>query len=266
MIYVVLGMHKSGTTLVARLLHESGIPMGDFDERLDYGQGNRFERHDVQEANRQLLHGYQLPPLGHLLRRPFRPSRDAAGYPSNRDSQAYIRSRALRRRLERPDVVPRLRPVVERGQRRYAGDWGFKDPRTCLTFPAWERVLPECRLVVVHRSPAQVLSRSRAGRRHPLRALRVLQAWCVYNEAILRVLERSRAPRIVLRYEALMESDLALEQLSKFVGRPLQDARRERLYRTREAAPLPGWCSRLLAPMLPLSPLAIESRLRELSA
>jgi len=29
MIYVVLGMHKSGTTLVSQILHRSGIDMGD---------------------------------------------------------------------------------------------------------------------------------------------------------------------------------------------------------------------------------------------
>lgn len=37
MIYIVLGMHKSGTTLVASLLYKSGVNMGHdiTDEHLD---------------------------------------------------------------------------------------------------------------------------------------------------------------------------------------------------------------------------------------
>ena len=36
MIYIVLGMHKSGTSLVARTLHASGVDMGEFNDSLDY--------------------------------------------------------------------------------------------------------------------------------------------------------------------------------------------------------------------------------------
>lgn len=264
MIYVVLGMHKSGTTLVARMLHESGISMGEFDARLGYGDGNRYERRDAQQVNRALLHGYQLPPLEYLVRRGFRRRVDAAGYLQNRDSQAYIRRHALARRLERPDAVERVRSVVARCQQREV-DWGFKDPRTCLTFAAWRRCLPEHRLVVVYRELGQLLLRSRAGARHPLRLLRVAQAWCVYNWSILRILEASPAPHLVLRYERLMESDAGIERLSRFAGRPLKDVREALLYRTREAAPLPRW-SRVLSPFLPMSADEIDARLGALAS
>lgn len=264
MIYVVLGMHKSGTTLVSRMLHESGISMGEFDARLGYGEGNRFERREAQQANRALLHSYQLPPLDYLVARRFRQRVDAAGYLQNRDSQAYIRHRALARRLEQPDAVERVRPVVARCQEREV-DWGFKDPRTCLTFAAWRRCLGEHRLVVVHRELGQLLERSRARADHPLRLLRVVQAWCVYNWSILRILETSPAPRLVLRYERLMESDEGIERLSRFAGRPLKDVREARLYRTREAAQLPGW-SRVLNPFLPMSPEGIEARLEAMAS
>ena len=260
MIYVVLGMHKSGTTLVARMLHESGIAMGAFDARLGYGEGNRFERWEAQQANRALLHGYQLPPLDYLVARPFRERLDAAGYPQNRDSQAYVRYRALARRLERKDAVECVHPVVARCQERDL-DWGFKDPRTCLTFEAWRRCLPEHRLVVVYRGLGQVLERSRArADLHPLRMLRVVHAWCVHNWSILRILETSPAPRLVLRYERLMEGDEGLERLSRFAGRPLKDAREPRLYRARETSPVPDW-SRVVRRFLPMAPDAIEARL-----
>ncbi len=46
MIYVIFGMHKSGTTLVAEMLHKSGINMGDFDESVSYDIGNQYERNE----------------------------------------------------------------------------------------------------------------------------------------------------------------------------------------------------------------------------
>lgn len=262
MIYVVLGMHKSGTSLVARMLHESGIDMGEFDPRLGYGDGNTFERHDVQAVNRALLRGCLVPPLDHLLRRHARPARDAAGYPANRDSQAFIRSRAIARRLAEPAAAACVDAVI-RSCRDHA-DWGFKDPRTALTYPLWRERLPAHRLVVVYRGLAQVLDRARTGLRHPARSLRVLHAWTVHNGAILRALEETSQPFIVLRYEELMSGDEGIERLSGFVGRPLRDVRDPALYRSRTASPPPPW-TRAVAAALPLDPSRLEGRLRELS-
>jgi hypothetical protein len=261
-IYVVLGMHKSGTTLVTRLLHESGIPMGEFDPRLGYGDGNTFERRDAQDANRALLRGLLLPPLDHFWRRAREPGVDRAGYAKNRDSQAWVRRRALARRLASPDAEPALRAVVE--ARAEDPSWGFKDPRTCLTYPAWRRVLPEHRLIVVYRGPAQLRERARTAR-HPRRALRVLQAWTVHNRAILEHLAGSSAPRIVLRYERLMDGEEEVARLSRFVGLPLKDTRERRLYRARQDAPLPGWLH-AAARLLDVAPDTVERQLERLAS
>jgi hypothetical protein len=258
-IYVVLGMHKCGTTLVARLLHESGIDMGDFDAELGYGDGNHYERRATQEANRRLLHGLQLPPLDYLLRRPLRPPVDAAGYAINRDSQAYVRYRALARRLDHPEAARELQAVVASCAAE-GEDWGFKDPRTSLTYAAWRRALPPHRIVVVFRALGQLLGRTRGGARHPLRALRVVHAWTVYNWMIVRQLEAADQPWIALRYEQLMAGAEPLERLGSFVGRPLRDARDPRLYRTREATKLPAWVQ-AARPLLPIDPVELEARL-----
>src|SRR5687767_9519465 len=56
MIYVILGMHKSGTTLVAKALHRSGIPMVDAeDTSRSYRDGNHYERESFNEVNYDLL-------------------------------------------------------------------------------------------------------------------------------------------------------------------------------------------------------------------
>jgi hypothetical protein len=261
-IYVVLGMHKSGTTLVARLLHESGIDMGEFDPRLGYGEGNTFERHEAQAVNRALLRGCLVPPVDYLLRRPFRPAVDRAGYPPNRDSQSIVRRRALERRLATPEAAAAIDAIVA-GCRDHA-DWGFKDPRTALTYAAWRGRLPEHRLVVVYRSLAQALQRARTGPRHPARSFRVLHAWTVHNWMILRALETTRQASLVLRYEDLMAGDEGVKRLSAFVGRPIRDVRDPALYRSRTTADPPGWAS-ALAPLLPIDPVELERRLHALA-
>jgi len=56
MIYIVLGMHKSGTTLVAEMLHKSGIQMiGDHDGDPSYDKGNKYERVSTANLNKDIL-------------------------------------------------------------------------------------------------------------------------------------------------------------------------------------------------------------------
>lgn len=238
MIYVVLGMHKSGTTLVSQMLHESGIHMGDFDSDLGYDQDNKFERHTAQEINRDLLDGYLIPPLGSVLRRFARPEFDRAGYRRNSDSQALIRYTALKRRFAGPiegTFSERMQALIADANRQHT-DWGFKDPRTCLTYPAWEQSLGEHRLIVVYRHYAELMRRynvENPSLRKLPRALRVLHSWAVHNQAILEHLARAQAPRIVLRYENLMSDDTEIERFEDFVGQRLVDVRDPQLYRNR---------------------------------
>ena len=53
--YVVLGMHKSGTTLVSQMLHQSGINMGDFDPLVSYDRGNQYERESALQLDMDIM-------------------------------------------------------------------------------------------------------------------------------------------------------------------------------------------------------------------
>jgi hypothetical protein len=231
MIYVVLGMHKSGTTLVAELLHRSGIDMGDFDGTRSYDEGNQYERVATQRLNRQLLDGVLRPILSDRIQRRLRPRTTHDGRPINRESLAAVSSRPIE--ASEP-LLADMRSVIEAHQRRHP-DWGFKDPRTCLTYPVWMGELPPHRVIAIYRDPREVLARE-ARRRfallRPLRLRRVLRNWIDYNRGILRALDRTAAPFLVVRYDRLMEDPAALARLSDFVGRALVDARRRELRRS----------------------------------
>lgn len=260
MIYVVLGMHKSGTTLVAQILHKSGINMGELDESLGYDEDNKYERHQAQELNRALLDGYLIPPVRFLLRRSSLPTYDQAGYRPNSDSQALVRYAALRQSLAEKDHRA-LRSLVEACEARY-DHWGMKDPRTCLTYAAWRAVLPEHRIIVVYRHYSQLLSRYRVNNWQIPRLFRILNSWTLHNSAILEALSTANVPYVVLSYERLMEDDGEFRRLQAFTGSALVDARDRSLYRHR-AEPenkLPLTALPLL-PFLPEDPRTVYTQL-----
>jgi hypothetical protein len=124
--------------------------------------------------------------------------------------------------------------------------------------------LPEHRIVAVFRGLGQILARTQSGPRHPLRALRVVQAWTVHNWMLLRHLQSFGGDRILLRYEELMEGDRGLQRLASFVGQPLHDVREERLYRSRSNPSAPAWVS-ALTPLFPIDPRELEQQLEELA-
>ena len=231
MIICVLGMHKSGTTLVAETLHHSGVHMAEVPAGLGYDQSNKFERHEAQRLNRAVLGPVLVPTVrGFRLRNA---GLDRAGYEINLDSIAWVR----RRRLSRVLADASSRPIEELAARVGADhtDWGFKDPRTCLTYSWWRRSLPEHRVVAIYRPFDEVLLRYRVAWTRPIRLLRVARSWIVHNEMLAEHLE-ALDDFVLIRYDALMGDDDEFARLRRYVGIDLDDRRRPELYRARSAS------------------------------
>lgn len=210
----MLGMHKSGTTLVSRLLHHAGIkmldpgPNGTPDVR-SYDQGNQYERERTLRLNDSLLGSAGKESI-------------AIGSPPAFGDQ--------------PATLLEMQAVVDVLESTNA-DWGFKDPRTCLTYQYWQRVLPPHRLIAVTRSPQEVWLRYRRNYRsplrRPLRAWRVIDSWTRHNLGVVEALENTTLPTLILDYRLLVTTDGELGRLADFVGRELVDERRPNLYRNR---------------------------------
>ena len=122
MIFVVLGMHKSGTTLVSQILHHSGVNMGDFQENISYDEGNKYERESTLEVDMEIL---------------------GAG-----DYRVLDLRSSRRLRLDE-GIYHKMREIIAGCGSRYE-DWGFKDPRALLLEVPGVRIirvvplLPEC--------------------------------------------------------------------------------------------------------------------------
>ena len=137
---LITGMHRSGTTLVARMLQTLGVFMG---HHLD----DNHEALAFLDLNDRVLH---------------------------RAHAAWDRPGGVEDLLELPVVAEALvdalreatrTPAFARAYRGHAGAslqppgfaaWGFKDPRTSVTWPLWLRVFQDARMIHVRRHGVDV--------------------------------------------------------------------------------------------------------------
>ena len=149
---IVAGMHRSGTTLVARVLRELGVFLGWRTE--ENGESRTF-----LEINKWLLlqagGAWDFPPP---------PSRFAD--PAARDLCVRFMKYALNSvwfsfYRGRPHLRPNGSPP------RFPYPWGWKDPRNTVTLSLWHVLYPDARVVYVTRHGVDVAASLK--RRHSRR-------------------------------------------------------------------------------------------------
>jgi len=138
---LVVGMHRSGTSLVSGLLVQLGVFMGP-DARLPaFSRGT----HDLDADLVRSGYGETLP---------FRLVNDRvlarAGAAWDRPDN-YLTARPAGADLMRAATFGGL--YRNFGRFLPDGPWGWKDPRTTLTLSAWLQVFPDAQVVHVRRDP-----------------------------------------------------------------------------------------------------------------
>lgn len=198
---LVLGMHRSGTSALTRLLDRLGFYAGP-DEKL---MGEYWEHSDLHSIDEELL-----ATLG-------------AGWDTAVDIDLRQLSEAARARL-----LPRARALVR--QLDSSGPWVLKDPRLCLLLPFWRELLARPLCILIYRDPLSV-ARSLA-RRDGLPLLVGIALWEQYNRAALAASEG--LPRVALAHRELVDDPAAT--VARLV-RTLADQEGRGLDGLRELAP-----------------------------
>lgn len=182
--------------------------MGCFDMSKGYDAGNQLEMQEAVRINKDLLGSGDAFSL--TVQEPLKPERVTEQYLKNGKS------------------------LVEKLNQQYP-HWGFKDPRTCLTYNYWEKIIPEHRLVIVYRHPVQVINhyfKRRYGPKTVFKMSRALECWTVYNSLLLEIITKKQ-DAILLNFSQLMENKDGLLGLEKFIGLPVKDIRDPKSYRSR---------------------------------
>jgi hypothetical protein len=193
----VIGMHRCGTSLTARLLNLLGVDLGPESDRLeprfDNPQGY-WEQRPIVELNDAIFDA-----LGGSW---WRPPEMPAGW---------------QRRPEVEALVPRARDVLAAQFGEPESAWGWKDPRTSLTLPFWRELIPQARYVVCLRNPIDVASSllRREPRTHTWES--AIALWLRYSA---EALDNTRADeRLLVFYEDFFsDGERQLARLAEFAG------------------------------------------------
>lgn len=154
---VITGMHRSGTSLLAKFIYHSGIDLGD--KLLGAKPSNIYGHYEDIEILR--FHR-------DILEREFKHQMWVPGLP-RLTAVDWDRGRAL---------------IASRKQKSH---WGWKEPRTCLFLHLWNKLLPEAFFLFIVRHPLLVLDslsrRIRTRFYHILKHNLWLKSWLIYNQA-----------------------------------------------------------------------------------
>lgn len=177
---VVLGMHRSGTSAVSRIMNLLGADLGPESDLLtEYDNpAGHWESRSLVACNDRILDAFgrswDFPPWL------------APGWEySERASQLV------------PELTEAFRAVFR------SSPWVWKDPRTCLTFPLWRRVIgDEPTVVIVFRAPGAVVTSVK--RRDGIPSLYTVGLWHHYVRSA--VTGAGGLPVVCLQFEDLVAS------------------------------------------------------------
>ena len=176
---IIAGMHRSGTSIVARLLERGGLYVGgswvdENHESLHFSRANRA----MMGEGPYMLHDY--------------------GWTAPKTDE-FIQAR--RGYAERAAA----RVSVFFAERAGESVWGWKDPRNCVTLPVWLSIYPNARVLHVIRDGRSVaLSLADRDALHPAFGLAL---WAYYVSRAERALEAVPEPRkLAVRFEDVMEA------------------------------------------------------------
>ena len=204
MITIVLGMHRSGTSVVAGILHFNKIIMGTYDtfwpRPLPQNPKGFYENYDFRKINDTILthSGYKV-----------------------KDYKTIIPIPKVLKRAKMIKTIQKYESIYEH--------WGWKDPRTCLTISNWIVILKELELIkklkiiFVSRSALSV-ARS-LEKRNALPLKDGVRLWEIYTERAINFCESHNTPTIYLSFEKILKNpSRQCKKLFKFLSYPFDES------------------------------------------
>lgn len=178
---MVLGMHRSGTSAVTRVINLLGVPLGRAEDQYsaEDNPSGHWESRRLCALNDVILAAFggfdmAMPPM----------------------PRAWLRSR---RAEHLRGVMRSTFDDIYHGER-----WLWKDPRTCLTLPLWRQVLGDFCVVFVVRDPGPVTRSLHRREGFPLLYCHAL--WDDYNRRA--VAAASGLPVVTVDFDSMLEDPL----------------------------------------------------------
>jgi hypothetical protein len=196
---VIAGMHRSGTSMVTRLLNLCGLYLGDEQYILSPTKDNPegfWENAQFQSMNDEILAsfggGWDIPPV----------------LQTGWEASPHLAAIADKAKLVIKEISQQ-HPV-----------WGWKDPRNSLTLPFWKKLVPNAKIIVCIRNPFEVShSLLRIGGASSVFSYNL---WLIYNKQLL--LSPNLEECIITHYDSFFRDPQSeLRRLVNFLEMEVSD-------------------------------------------
>lgn len=165
-VFIITGMHRSGTSLTASIMQSAGVNIGRrLMEATEFNAKGYFENPDFFE-----FHLDAFRALG-----------------------VNIDGWTLEENLQiNPPLIDRAKYIVE--QNRLSSVWGWQEPRTSLFLDFWAKLLPEAKFLLIYRSPWEVADSlyRRGDEMFQSQPELAIKYWQHYNQKILNFYNREQ--------------------------------------------------------------------------
>ncbi|MEH1913875.1 glycosyltransferase [Nostoc sp.] len=186
-IFIITGMHRSGTSLSASLMESAGVNIGERLLGIDTGNSKgHFENLDFVDFHRYALRSQGISQEGWTIQKGI-------------------------------DIPPQLfdKAKLIIAENATLNNWGWKDPRTTLFLDYWNNLLPQAYFIFTYRSPWEVIdSLYRRGDEifysNPKYAL---QIWMHYNKIILDFYHQFPDKSILLNIDSVITDYTIISKL-----------------------------------------------------
>lgn len=175
-------MHRSGTSLIAELIHKWGAFGNDAFLPTDYRNPQGY---------------WEYAPLVHFNRRLLASVGSQSFVPPSEQDEAVLKQRASEPKW-RNDAL-QLIASMESGKRA----WYWKDPRLSVTLPFWQQFWVKAVYVIAVRGPLDIALSLKKRDNLPITAGYLL--WQHYMTAILKYTE-THPQRIFVKYERILST------------------------------------------------------------
>lgn len=198
-VVIILGMHRSGTSTISRILNLLGVYLGEAEDFLEPAADNPkgfWENKFFVEVNDE------------ILRRLGTGDRRCTWC----DPPVLYEGWEKLNRFK--DLKFKAIDFINKNMSKYK-IWGWKDPRTCLTLPFWKDIIPSGRIkyVICLRNPLSVAKSLQ--KRNKFSIEKGLALWFKHNILILK--NTKMAPRIILNYENILDEVRRREEINKII-------------------------------------------------
>ncbi|WP_052331051.1 sulfotransferase [Planktothrix agardhii] len=165
-VFIITGMHRSGTSLTASILQSAGVNIGRrLMEATEFNAKGYFENPDFFEFHLDAFRALGVNIDGWTL-----------------EENLQINA----------PLIDRAKYIVE--QNGLSSVWGWQEPRTTLFLDFWAKLLPEARFLLIYRSPWEVADSlyRRGDEMFQSQPELAIKYWQHYNQKILNFYNREQ--------------------------------------------------------------------------